>query len=109
LNIPSEIYKKYSKLNKNMKNIGQKIKSIRLFLELNQIQFANSISITQGALSKIEAGDSKYISINVLDAISECYNIDLNWLVRDVGIDFFEQNKDKSKKEALANCEGFRV
>lgn len=41
-----------------LNDIGHKIKCIRKENNLNQVQFAKSIGITQGNLSEIELGNS---------------------------------------------------
>lgn len=64
--------------------IGQKIKKIRQFLDLGQVEFAESIGITHGALSKIENGRTE-ASVSTLKKIAELYKISLDWLIIDSG------------------------
>jgi transcriptional regulator with XRE-family HTH domain len=63
-----------------MSDIGYRIKCIRKENNLNQIQFAKSIGISQGNLSEIEMGNSNP-SAETLISIRTQYNVNLNWLL----------------------------
>ncbi|MGG1554261.1 helix-turn-helix domain-containing protein [Paenibacillus ferrarius] len=63
-----------------MSDIGYRIKCIRKENNLNQIQFAKSIGISQGNLSEIEMGNSNP-SAETLISIRAQYNVNLNWLL----------------------------
>ncbi|GLI04420.1 hypothetical protein YDYSG_04500 [Paenibacillus tyrfis] len=66
-----------------MSGIGYRIKCIRKENNLNQIQFAKSIGISQGNLSEIEMGNSNP-SAETLISIRTQYNVNLNWLLTGV-------------------------
>ncbi|WP_171909201.1 helix-turn-helix transcriptional regulator [Paenibacillus sp. GP183] len=60
--------------------IGVRIKYIRKLHKLNQINFSESIGISQGNLSEIESG--KILpSLETVIKLGQQYNLDLNWLI----------------------------
>ncbi|MNG13756.1 Antitoxin PezA [compost metagenome] len=65
---------------KLLSGIGYRIKCIRKENNLNQIQFAKSIGISQGNLSEIKMGNSNP-SAETLLSIRTQYNVNLNWLL----------------------------
>lgn len=91
-----------------MVKIGQNIKKIRLILEMNQNQFADSIQITQGALSKIEKG-TKTIDPEILARIASVYELSLDWLILDKGSPpNFGNTKSEEVKKSLQDMEDLR-
>jgi transcriptional regulator with XRE-family HTH domain len=62
-----------------MRTIGQKVKAFRKKQELSQIDFAETIGISQGRLSEIEQGKTKP-SAETLNQLRKKFNVDLNWL-----------------------------
>jgi len=62
-----------------MNTIGEKIKALRKQHNLNQIEFATTIGISQGRLSEIEKGKTKP-SAETLYELRRKFKIDLNWL-----------------------------
>ncbi|MBO2946180.1 helix-turn-helix transcriptional regulator [Paenibacillus sp. F411] len=69
-----------------LNDIVHKIKCIRKENNLNQVQFAKSIGISQGNLSEIEMGNSNP-SAETLISIRTQYNVNLNWLLTGVDTD----------------------
>ncbi|MCP1311399.1 helix-turn-helix domain-containing protein [Paenibacillus tyrfis] len=65
-----------------MNAIGEKIKAIRKEHKLNQIDFAETIGISQGRLSEIEQGKTKP-SAETLSELRKKFSVDLNWLFDD--------------------------
>ncbi|MCQ4925045.1 helix-turn-helix domain-containing protein [Tissierella carlieri] len=63
-----------------MVTIGERIKKIRLDLNMNQIDFCSKIGITQGSLSEIESNNNNP-SINTLIAIHTMFNVDFEYLL----------------------------
>jgi len=63
-----------------MDSIAEKVKYIRTSRKMNQTDFSQAISISQGRLSEIEQGKCKP-SAETLIAISKCFKVDLNWLL----------------------------
>lgn len=62
-----------------MNSIGNRIKTFRKIINLNQSEFAISIYITQGTLSDIE--NNKFNpSFNTIESIIKVYNICANWI-----------------------------
>lgn len=82
-----------------MSYIGKNIKKIRLLLDITQVDFAQSIHITQSALSKIEKGTDT-ISVEILENIAKTYGVTLDWLILDKGEmphkDYFIQQFESS-------------
>jgi transcriptional regulator with XRE-family HTH domain len=64
----------------NITSVGERIKSIRRHHKLTQIQFAQSLEVSQGTLSEVESGKAKP-SFDVLVMISDKYIVDMNWLI----------------------------
>jgi transcriptional regulator with XRE-family HTH domain len=60
--------------------IGDRIKQIRKINDLTQIEFANTIGISQGTLSDIE-NERCNPSVETLLSIKKKYSTDLNWLI----------------------------
>jgi transcriptional regulator with XRE-family HTH domain len=69
--------------------ISTRLLTIRKILKMNQQEFAKSISITQGALSKIEANQT-IISIETVLGIAKAHNVSPNWLLLGIGSTFLE-------------------
>lgn len=62
------------------KEIGQRIKKIRINNNMTQQAFADVIGLSQNAVSKIEPG-LRMPSIDVLVLISQSFNVTLDYLV----------------------------
>jgi transcriptional regulator with XRE-family HTH domain len=60
--------------------IGERIKIIRKGEGLNQIEFANRISVSQGRLSEIESGVAMP-SVETIKLIIKEFSCDVNWLL----------------------------
>jgi transcriptional regulator with XRE-family HTH domain len=60
--------------------IGDRIKLIRKSKGLSQAEFAETLSLTQGFISKVEINRAQFTIEHVV-AIAHIYNIDLNWLL----------------------------
>ena len=90
-----------------MSDIGYRIKCIRKENNLNQIQFAKSIGISQGNLSEIEMGKSNP-STETLISIRTQYNVNLNWLLTGVATEdgtIYEDKLEKRLIEVFRNLE----
>jgi transcriptional regulator with XRE-family HTH domain len=61
-------------------SVGEKIKSIRRQNKMTQIEFAQSLEISQATLSEIESGKTKP-SFDVLVLLADKYMVDMNWLI----------------------------
>ena len=75
-----------------MNAIGEKVKAIRIENNLKQIEFAETIGISQWRLSEIEQGKTKP-SAETLNELRKKFNVDLNWL-------FDEDLKSECHKQA---------
>jgi len=82
-NIAKHICIFYNLFTFNMK-LEDKIKRIRKKNKLSQSQFSNIIGCTRQAISNIELGNNPP-SLKFLLSLSEKFNINLNWLLRDIG------------------------
>jgi len=85
------------------KNIGKRIKKIRLEYGLNGIKFAESIGIKQGTLSEFETGKNDVRKTIVL-AISYIYNVNPDWLLTGEGEPY--RKADNSVRESTAHYGG---
>lgn len=61
------------------KVLGQRLKELRKINQINQVDFSESVSITQASLSAYETG-SKCPTLDVLLRIANKYNVSLDWL-----------------------------
>ncbi len=61
-------------------NIGEKIKTLRNSLNLNQQEFADKINVHFTTISKIENG-TRQPSISLIYKISETFNTNINYLL----------------------------
>jgi transcriptional regulator with XRE-family HTH domain len=83
-----------------MSGIGYRIKCIRKENNLNQVQFAKSIGISQGNLSEIEMGNTNP-SAETLISIRTQYNVNLNWLLTGLNSEDGITYEDENEKNLL--------
>ncbi len=76
--------------------LADRIKLIRKQQRMTQVNFAQSLGISQANLSEIESGKSKP-SIDVLMVMVKLFKIDLHWLLLS---EDFELNKEIVSDEA---------
>ena len=67
-----------------MIEVGLKIKKLREFKKLTQIEFCEKIGIKQANLSHMENKGAK-ISVEIIQKIISYFNINANWLLTNVG------------------------
>jgi transcriptional regulator with XRE-family HTH domain len=79
-----------------MSNIAQNIKKIRERVGLTQTEFALSIGVAQGTLSRIEKG-TDVVQINMLENIAGLYKVSMDWLLLNKGTDWDEQIPTKQE------------
>jgi transcriptional regulator with XRE-family HTH domain len=62
-----------------MNPVNQRIKEIRLFLKMTQVNFSKKIHISQGSLGEIETG---YRNVNdrIIQLICSQFNVNKEWL-----------------------------
>ena len=79
----------------------QKLQQIRKELKLSQEEISSQIGISYRAYTSYERGDRKP-SIEFLEKLVEKFNVNLNWLIADVGEMFntpkYEDVKDEFEK-----------
>lgn len=63
-----------------MNIIGINVKRLRKLHNLNQVEFAQMVGVSQGSLSDIESGKSK-TSVETVIAIHERFHCSLEWLL----------------------------
>ena len=86
-----------------MDNIGQRFKNVRKVLNMSQEEFANSLGITKQAISNFEHSKS-LPSTAILNKLLINFNVNLNYLISEVGNMFNNQDKIyKSLKSQLMN------
>lgn len=61
--------------------IGERFKELRIKNELNQIEFAQRVGISQSTLSEIEKGKSKP-SVETVVSTSNYFNVTTDWLLK---------------------------
>lgn len=94
---------------KLLSDIGYRIKCIRKENNLNQVQFAKSIGISQGNLSEIEMGNSNP-SAETLISIRTQYNVNLNWLLTGVNSEdgiTYEDEIEKNLIDVFRNLDDY--
>ena len=73
-----------------METTNQRIKEVRLALELSQAKFAKAISISNGYIAGIELGNRK-VNDRIIKLISVTFNVSEKWLKTGEGEMFSEQ------------------
>jgi len=71
------------------KIIGNRLKKIRECLDLNISELSNVVEESPDVIEKIEKGE-KSCSLELLKKYGECFNVNLNWLIRGVGRMFLD-------------------
>ncbi|MCK4260732.1 MAG: helix-turn-helix domain-containing protein [Halanaerobiales bacterium] len=61
--------------------LGERLKQARKQKELTLVQVENLTGISQSYLSKIERGQRKKPSLELISELAKLYNVDLNWLI----------------------------
>jgi len=75
-----------------MDNIGQRFKNVRKVLNMSQDEFANSLGVTKQAVSNFEHSKSMP-STAIMGKMLSKFNINLNYLVSEVGNMFINQDE----------------
>ncbi len=81
--------------------VGSRFKKIRKILDMSQEELANFLNVTKQAISNIE--NSKSLpSISVMAKLAKEYNINLNYLIAEIGEIIIVKDKNyKSIRESL--------
>lgn len=67
------------------RSLGLRIKSVRLYEQMNQSEFADALGVSQGYLSEVERDKGKP-TIEMVVGISQCFSeIDPGWLLNGQG------------------------
>ena len=75
------------KIKNGMKEIGERIKEVRMKLRLSQQELASELGISQGHLSEVERGIRKPGG-EMLNALKHKFNVSLDWLFTGEGMMF---------------------
>ena len=75
-----------------MENIGQRFKNVRKVLNMSQEEFAESLGVTKQAISNVEHSKS-LPSTAVMNKMLLNFDVNLNYLVSEVGNMFVNQDK----------------
>ncbi len=67
-----------------MENNLNKIKTLRKYLGLTQVEFADILEIKQNHLSNIEKGE-RNITLDIAQKLCNYFDLSLDWLIRDKG------------------------
>ncbi|VUD58819.1 hypothetical protein TDB9533_02519 [Thalassocella blandensis] len=82
-----------------------RVAHLRELLDLSQIEFSDSIGITQGALSQLESGKTQ-LSFDSIRKINETYNVNCNWLIgKEEPIFLKEESSVVHSKNAMHNTQ----
>jgi transcriptional regulator with XRE-family HTH domain len=76
-----------------MNALNERIKKLRLTLEISQRQFAKQIFISQGLLAEIELGHRR-VNSRIVHLISSQFKVNVNWLQKGEGEMFFDTPPD---------------
>jgi len=79
--------------------LGDRIKRLRKQQRMTQVNFAQSLGISQANLSEIESGKSKP-SIEVLIAMVILYKVDLHWLLFSENL-LFKKEMDADESQLI--------
>jgi len=79
-----------------MTTIGERIKKVRLTVNLTQSAFAERIGLKQNSIALIESGD-RNTSEPVIKNICQEFNVNLNWLHTGEGEPFRSEESDLDK------------
>lgn len=85
----------------NEKEIGKRIKEIRVKKNLTQEAFASSLNISRQAISKVENGNGG-VTLSLLDSIASNYKVSLDYLI--YGIESYKLKLDKRSIKILLTC-----
>ncbi len=77
---------------------GQRVKTIRTYFRLGQLQFAEVLGISQSKLSYIEK-ELQSLSFQTAGDIIRIYNVDADWLYGFKGEDMIPLFRNKEKEE----------
>ncbi len=80
--------------------VADRIKQLRLTLNLKQVEFATETGISPSYLSYIESG-SRLPSYELLETICVKYNVNVNWILTGNGELFVTSTSNNSEKQTL--------
>ncbi|WP_042166860.1 helix-turn-helix domain-containing protein [Paenibacillus gorillae] len=87
-----------------MSTLGERIRGIRKNNQLNQIEFANMIGVSQGTLSELEQ-DKYKPSVDILIVIQDKFKVGLEWLIIGSAEDTYSINLNEKENKLFS---GFR-
>lgn len=87
-----------------LSTLGERIRGIRKTNQLNQIEFASMIGVSQGTLSELEQ-DKYKPSVDILIAVQNKFKVDLEWLIIGSAEDTYSINLNEKENKLVA---GFR-
>ncbi len=85
-----------SKINKENNTTGERLRYIRKLSDISQVEFANSVGISQGHLSSLES-DKEKVTETIAIAIEYRYSISGDWLLTGEGL---QEKQDHHISEA---------
>lgn len=92
--------------NKLKKNISKKIKEVRVVKGLTQVSLGEIIKLTKQAVSNVE-NETSSPSIDFLYNLAKELNVNLNWLIADIGEPFinYSENSKEVRDKLLKDFE----
>ena len=79
---------------------GERVKQVRKSLSISQQRLAESIKVSRSYINDIEGGRAEP-SFNFLRALSDVYNVSIDWVAIGNGSMFRQQNAQSSDQKAL--------
>jgi transcriptional regulator with XRE-family HTH domain len=73
--------------------VNERIKELRLILQVSQRQFAKQIFVSQGLIGEIELGHKK-VNNRIIHLISSQFKVNIEWLKNGEGEIFFDTPPD---------------
>lgn len=84
----------YSILESEVTKMNERLKEIRLALDMNQEDFGKLLGITKSGVSDIESGRRKVTDQHIIMLKSQKHHLNEDWLRTGVGNMFIEQSED---------------
>lgn len=81
-----------------METLNQRIKQLMNELNLNQVQLAEKMGLSQAAISLLVRGESKSLNSEGLENLHNQCNVNINWLVSGIGSMLIDTQTDEQVK-----------
>lgn len=86
----------------NKKDVGERFKAFRLFMEKKQTAIANDAGISQSSITRIEGGEL-YPSVELLFALHSNYKLNVHWMLTGEK-EMFVTDEKLTREELICKC-----